>query len=122
MFKDDLPIYLQLRSHIEELILKRILAEEDAIPSLRVMAKDYGINPLTVSSAISLLVEEGILYRKRGIGIFVNRGARDLIINMRSKDFIVETLEPVLNAARQLEIPRQVLETKIIEVYGENNG
>ena len=61
IFNDDAPIYIQLRKHIEELILNRVLAEEDSIPSLRTMAKDYSLNPITIANALSALVDEGVL-------------------------------------------------------------
>ena len=119
IFNDDAPIYMQLRRLIEELILNRILKEEDAIPSLRTMAKDYQLNPLTVSNAVGALVEEGILYKKRGIGIFVSPDSRTLIINKRSESFLTDTLEPALRTARQLEIPKRVITERLDALYGE---
>lgn len=119
-FRDDSPIYIQLRKLIEELILDRILAEEEMIPSLRSMAKDYSINPLTVSNAIGALVEEGILYRKRGIGVFVSTGSRAKIIKTRRHAFITETLEPAILRAQQLEISKQLITERLDAIYGEN--
>ncbi len=121
IFKDDTPIYLQLRKQIEESILIGAITAEGAVPSLRQMAKDYGINPLTVSSAISALVDEGILYRKRGIGVFVSPGAREKIIKTRSSAFLEETLEPVLRSAKQLEIPKQQILERLNALYGEKS-
>ncbi|PKN78957.1 MAG: GntR family transcriptional regulator [Candidatus Cloacimonetes bacterium HGW-Cloacimonetes-1] len=121
IFNDDSPIYLQLRRHIEELILNRILSEEDAIPSLRTMAKDYKLNPLTVSNAVGALVEEGILYKKRGIGIFVSPDSRNHIIAKRSESFITDTLEPALRSARQLEIPKLIITQRLNALYGEES-
>ncbi len=118
LFNEDSPIYVQLRKHIEELILNRILQEEDAIPSLRVMAKDYSLNPITVANAVGALVDEGILYKKRGVGIFVSAGAREHIISHRSETFIKETLEPALNMANRLEIPKTLLTKLLDSVYG----
>ncbi|MDD4223598.1 MAG: GntR family transcriptional regulator [Candidatus Cloacimonetes bacterium] len=118
IFNDEAPIYLQLRKHIEELILEKALPEEAQIPSIRVMARDFKLNPITVGNALSSLVEEGILHKKRGVGIFVSDGARELIISERGKDFITDSLEPVLKKARQLELSRE----KVIEltktIYG----
>lgn len=121
MFNDEAPIYLQLRQHIEELILEKALQEDSAIPSIRNMARDYGLNPITVGNALSLLVEEGILYKKRGVGMFVSPDARQRIIETRGQDFLTEKLEPVIVNARQLEIPRKKI-TQIIErIYGGTN-
>ncbi|MDD4310000.1 MAG: GntR family transcriptional regulator [Candidatus Cloacimonetes bacterium] len=121
LFNEGSPIYLQLRKHIEERILSEILKEEDAIPSLRIMAQDYNLNPITVGNALGVLVEEGVLYKKRGVGIYVSSGARKLIIKMRSKDFIAEKLEPTLRMAKQLELPKQQLIEIIESLYGGTN-
>ncbi|MDD2228543.1 MAG: GntR family transcriptional regulator [Candidatus Cloacimonetes bacterium] len=121
MFNQDSPLYLQLRKHIEERILSGILGDEEAIPSLRSMARDYSLNPITVSNALSALVDEGVLYKKRGLGIFVAAGARKLIIKMRSKDFISETLEPIIRSAQQLDIPKQQIIEITDTIYGGNN-
>jgi DNA-binding transcriptional regulator YhcF (GntR family) len=118
LFNEATPIYLQLRLHIEELILSGVLKDEDAIPSLRIMARDYNLNPITVGNAVSALVEEGILQKKRGVGIFVAPNARQLIITMRSKDFITEKLEPTLKLAKQLELPKQMIINIIDSLYG----
>ncbi|HNX37994.1 MAG TPA: GntR family transcriptional regulator [Candidatus Cloacimonadota bacterium] len=118
LFNEDSPIYIQLRKHIQELILNRVLQEEDAIPSLRVMARDYSLNPITVANAVGALVEEGILYKKRGVGIYVSPGAREHIISHRSETFVRETLEPALKMANQLEIPRERIDEIIESVYG----
>ncbi|PKN73139.1 MAG: GntR family transcriptional regulator [Candidatus Cloacimonetes bacterium HGW-Cloacimonetes-3] len=118
MFNEDSPLYLQLRKHIEELILSGVLCDNDAMPSLRNMAKDYSLNPITVSNAIGALVDEAILYKKRGVGIYVSPGARKLIISTRSKDFITETLQPTILMAKQLDLPKQQITTIIDTIYG----
>jgi GntR family transcriptional regulator len=118
LFNEDTPLYLQLRKHIEELILERALPEEAVIPSIRVMAKDYSLNPLTIANALGVLVDEGILYKKRGLGMYVSPDARKLIIEARSKDFVAEKLVPVLRKARQLEIPLEQISNTINEIYG----
>ncbi|MBP7205060.1 MAG: GntR family transcriptional regulator [Candidatus Cloacimonetes bacterium] len=118
IFNDEAPIYLQLRKHIEELILDRALSEEAAIPSIRIMARDYELNPITVGNALSSLVDEGVLYKKRGVGIFVSRGARELIISERGKDFITDSLKPVLKKARQLELAREEVIELTNSIYG----
>jgi DNA-binding transcriptional regulator YhcF (GntR family) len=121
IFNDDSPLYLQLRKHIEERILNRAIGDDEPMPSLRNMARDYNLNPITVGNAIGALVDEGILYKKRGVGIYVTPGARKMIIKIRTKDFAATTLEPAINMAKQLEIPkRQIMET-VECIYGGNN-
>lgn len=121
LFNEATPIYLQLRLHIEERILSGILKDEDPIPSLRIMARDYNLNPITVGNALSALVEEGILQKKRGVGIFVAPGAKDRIISNRGQDFITEKLEPTLKLAKQLQFPKQQIISIIDTLYGGTN-
>ena len=118
LFNDDSPLYLQLRRHIEERILERHLKDDQAIPSLRIMARDYSINPITVANALSALIEEGILYKKRGVGIFVASGAREKIIKDRGQSFLTDELSPALDKARQLDIPKQEVMELIERTYG----
>jgi DNA-binding transcriptional regulator YhcF (GntR family) len=118
IFNDDTPIYLQLRRHIEEQILDRALKEEDSIPSLRNMARDYSLNPITVANALSALVEEGILYKKRGLGFYVAHTARRMIIESRRQTFDTEVLTPALQKARQLEFTQDELNQRIQNIYG----
>ena len=118
IFNDESPLYLQLRKHIEELILERALPEEAAIPSIRIMARDYNLNPITVGNALSSLVDEGILYKKRGVGMYVSPGAREMIIQIRGRDFLSEKLEPVLKKAKQLEIAKHEILTLTDTIYG----
>ena len=118
IFNEDSPIYIQLRKHIEELILNRVLEEEDSIPSLRVMARDYNLNPITVGNAVNALADTGILYKKRGVGIYVSPGARAKLIRTRGKDFITEKLQPVINLARQLELPKESIIDLVETLYG----
>ena len=76
-WNDSVPIYMQLRATVLHRILNRTLAEGDAVPSVRQVAGDEKINPLTVSKAYQLLVDEGLLEKRRGLGMFVTSGARD---------------------------------------------
>lgn len=117
-FKDDMPIYLQLRQQIEEQILARALKEEEQLKSLRVLAAEYRINPLTAGKAITALVDEGLLYQKRGIGVFVAPKAREMIIKSRKDGFITETLEPALRLAKSYDIPQEEIINKTKSIYG----
>lgn len=120
-FNEDSPIYIQLRKHIEELILNRVLNDEDPIPSLRIMARDYNLNPITVGNAVNALAELGVLYKKRGVGIYVSPGARDHLLETRGKDFITEKLKPVLKMAKQLELSKTMIMELIETLYGDSD-
>lgn len=117
-FSNDSPLYLQLRKHIEEQILVERIPEEDAIPSIRELARQYELNPLTVGNALGTLVDEGVLYKRRGVGIFVAKGARRLIIKNRSGAFIEEELKPAFQRARKLEVAFEDVLKMIKEIYG----
>jgi DNA-binding transcriptional regulator YhcF (GntR family) len=119
VFKDDSPIYLQLRAYIEEAILTQALKENESLPSLRVMAKEYNLNPITISNAINMLEDEGILFKKRGIGIFVQENARSIIISKKGSEFLKEELALGIKKAKLLEIPKKNVVNLVNEIYGE---
>ncbi|MFW5628061.1 MAG: GntR family transcriptional regulator [Candidatus Cloacimonadaceae bacterium] len=121
IFKDDIPIYLQLRQKIEEQILAGALKEGEKLKSLRLMSAEYRINPITAGNAVNALVQEGILFQKRGIGVFISEGARELIIKNRYKNFKKDTLEPALRLAKSYEMPQIELMNLILRIYGEND-
>ena len=85
---DDQPIYRQLRDRIVALILESAIGEGEAIPSARTLAADYRINPLTVLKAYQGLAEEGLVENRRGIGMFVSRGARERLLKDERKRFL----------------------------------
>ncbi|MDD4156134.1 MAG: GntR family transcriptional regulator [Candidatus Cloacimonetes bacterium] len=118
VFNNTKPLYLQLREKIEEAILDDVLKEEEAVPSIRNLSKIYEINPITVSNALSELVDSQILFKKRGIGIFVNKNAGQLIKKHRLEDFISNELKPALERAKLLDIDRDSLLNLINETYG----
>ena len=84
---DEKSIYLQIGESIENDILRGILLEEERVPSTNELARAYSINPATAAKGINLLVEQGILYKKRGIGMFVASGAKQQIIAKRKNSF-----------------------------------
>ena len=106
---DDKSIYLQISQMIETDILRGILQEEERVPSTNELAKLYTINPATAAKGINLLVDEGILYKKRGIGMFVATGATAQIRNRRKQEFYQVRLAELLAEARSLGITRDEL-------------
>ena len=85
---DDIkPIYIQIAEGIKDDILKGILQEEEQSLSTNQFAVMYQINPATAAKGINALVDEGILYKKRGIGMFVATGAKKQIVEKRKKEF-----------------------------------
>ena len=102
-------IYLQISEMIETDILRGILLEEEQVPSTNELAKLYTINPATAAKGINLLVDSGILYKKRGIGMFVSGGAREKILRKRRQAFVTTHIAPLLAEARSLGITRAEL-------------
>ena len=87
---DTQPIYRQLRDRVVAMILEGLLKEGDPLPSVRTVATDYRLNPLTVLRAYQQLVEEELVEMRRGRGMFVNAGARDLLLRSERQKFLEE--------------------------------
>ena len=89
-WNDNVPIYRQLRERVVAMILDGALNEGDALPSVRQVAADYQINPLTVSKASQELVDEQLVEKRRGLGMFVTDGARDALLRSEREHFLRE--------------------------------
>ena len=103
-WNDDQPIYRQLRDRMVGLILEGAFMEGEAIPSVRTVSADYQINHLTVSKAYQCLVDEGLIEKKRGLGMFVIEGARAKILNAEKIQFLTVELPKLLQRLAQLGI------------------
>mgnify|MGYP001031217185 CR=1 FL=1 len=106
-------IYIQIREMIENDILRDILLEEERVPSTNELAKLYAINPATAAKGVNLLVDEEILYKKRGIGMFVAKGAKRRIMEQRKEHFYDDYVKKLLAEARSLGITKKELITMI---------
>ena len=109
ILNQEKSIYLQIKEMIERDILRDILLEEERVPSTNELAKLYAINPATAAKGINLLVEEGILYKKRGIGMFVAEGAKAVIMKKRKEHFFDDYIKGLLSEAASLGISRKEL-------------
>jgi GntR family transcriptional regulator len=89
-WKDHQPIYRQLRDRVVALILDGLLNEGDPLPSVRNVATEFRINPLTVLKAYQQLTDEGLVEKRRGLGMFVNVGARELLLASERAKFLAE--------------------------------
>ena len=89
-WNDSQPIYRQLRDRVVAMILDGVLKEGDALPSVRNVAAEYRVNPLTVLKGYQQLVDEGLVESKRGLGMFVNDGARNLLLKAERQKFLGE--------------------------------
>lgn len=100
----DKSIYIQIAELIENDILLGNLKEEDQAPSTNQFAKVYNINPATARKGLNILVDEDILYKKRGMGMFVAPGARKKILKKRQNTFFKDILPEIIIEANRLEI------------------
>ena len=108
-------IYIQIKEMIESDILRDILLEEERVPSTNELAKLYAINPATAAKGVNLLVDEGILYKKRGIGMFVAEGAKERIMKKKKEHFYDDHIKSLMAEARNLGITKQELIAMIEE-------
>lgn len=102
-------IYIQIKEMIENDILRNILLEEERVPSTNELAKLYAINPATAAKGVNLLVDEEILYKKRGIGMFVATGAKRKIMEERKEHFYDDYVKSLLAEAASLGITKSEL-------------
>ena len=117
-FHSNKPIYIQVRELIEDQIISKQLDEGDQAPSINQLVNYYKINHVTVSKGTNQLVEEGILYKKRGIGMFVSSGAREKLLKKRRESFIDEHIVTLMQEADKLEISIEDIITYINDVKG----
>lgn len=105
MFDGRDPIYLQIADQIRGDVLDGTLGEEEQVMSTTQYATTFRINPATAAKAFTELVDEGVLYKRRGVGMFVSPGARDRLVAARRERFLADVVEPLAAEARRLDIP-----------------
>lgn len=111
MIDESKPIFVQIAEQIEDDIIAGSLPEESQVPSTNEFAAFYRINPATAGKGVNRLVDDGILYKKRGIGMFVAAGARARLIQVRKDRFRDEFVRPLIAEAAKLGIdPDQLSE------------
>ena len=89
-WQDNTPIYRQLRDRVVAMILDGVLKQGDALPSVRQVAADFQLNPITVSKAYQELVDENLVEKRRGLGMYVTEGARELLLRNERERFLRE--------------------------------
>lgn len=99
---EDQPIYRQLRDRVVAMILEGVLADGDVLPSVRNVAAEYRLNPLTVLKGYQELVDEGLVEKKRGRGMFVNDGARTKLLKAERERFLDKEWPKVLATIHRL--------------------
>jgi GntR family transcriptional regulator len=110
-WNDSQPIYRQLRDRVAAMILDGVLAEGDPLPSVRNVAADYRVNPLTVLKGYQQLVDEQLVEKRRGLGMFINDGARGLLLQGERQRFLSEQWPVIRATIRRLGLTARELLT-----------
>ena len=113
------PIFVQVAELLESAIIDGTLAEEAQVPSTNELAAFHRINPATAAKGVNQLVDDGVLYKKRGIGMFVSTGARAKLRDRRREEFANQYVQPLLAEARKLGIGAEELKSMIDLREGE---
>jgi GntR family transcriptional regulator len=108
-WNDSQPIYRQLRDRVVAMILDGILKEGDPLPSVRNVAAEYRVNPLTVLKGYQQLVDEGLVETRRGLGMFINSGARGLLLKGEKEKFLGEEWPRILETIQRLGLAAEEL-------------
>ncbi len=122
-WNEDLPIYRQLRDRVVAMILEGVLGDGDALPSVRNVAAEYRLNPLTVLKGYQELVDEGLVEKKRGRGMFVTDGARGQLLKDERQRFLEKEWPEVAATITRLGLDAESLlqEIKSTDDAGDKN-
>jgi DNA-binding transcriptional regulator YhcF (GntR family) len=121
MRDDGRPLFRQIAEQVETAIVEGSLAEEAQAPSTNELAAFHRINPATAAKGVHQLVADGVLYKRRGIGMFVATGARARLLDRRREEFTRQYLAPLLAEAHKLGMDAEQLK-KMIDVWNENEA
>lgn len=113
MIEEGKALFLQIAEGVEDSIIDGSLAEEAQAPSTNELAAFFRINPATAAKGVAMLVDKGVLYKRRGIGMFVAPGARELLMNERRTAFTDRFVQPLLTEAHRLGLSADEL-TRLI--------
>lgn len=106
---DNQPIYRQLRDRVVAMILDGVLKEGDALPSVRTVAAEYRVNPLTVLKSYQGLVDEDLVEKRRGLGMFVKEGARNVLLQGERQRFLADEWPRVRETIQRLGLSAEEL-------------
>ena len=118
---DQALIYRHIAQMLEDDILRKVYREEEQVPSTTERSRVYHINPATAAKGVNLLVSEGILYKKRGIGMFVAKGAEEAVKAKRRAAFYRDFVKPLVREGRSLEVTGEELLTMVRRAMEEGD-
>ena len=120
-WNDQTPIFRQLKEKVVELIMDGEVKEGEAVPSVRQVAADYQINPLTVSKAYQELVDDNVLEKKRGLGMFVTDGAKEQLFDDEKRQFLQEEWPKIIVRIERLGLKVEDLAKRAPANDGESS-
>ncbi len=118
---DQSLIYLQIAQMLEDDILRGVYREEEQVPSTNELSRGYSINPATAAKGLNLLTAEGILYKRRGVGMFVAPGAADKVKEKRRAAFYKDYVKPLVREGNSLSLTREDLARMLEQAIKEEN-
>jgi GntR family transcriptional regulator len=122
-WNDGQPIYRQLRDRVVAMILDGVLQEGDPLPSVRNVASEFRVNPLTVLKAYQELVGEELVETKRGLGMFVNAGARNLLLKGERQKFLTEQWPRIAATIQRLGVtPKELMKAAKGQTAARGSG
>ena len=117
-WNDNAPIYRQLRDRVVAMILDGVLKQGDALPSVRQVAADFQLNPITVSKAYQELVDEALVEKRRGLGMYITEGAREALLKNERERFLREEWPQLRDRLQRLGLDLESL----LELAPKKNG
>ena len=120
VWNDNTPIYRQLRDRVVAMILDGVLKQGEALPSVRQVAADFQINPITVSKAYQELVDENLVEKRRGLGMYVTEGARSALLKSERDRFLNEEWPPLAARLERMGIDLATLLKHVPKTEGES--
>jgi len=117
---DRKPIFEQIKDWISDQIISGTLKEDDRVPSTNEIVQFYKVNHLTVAKGVNQLVNQGIIYKKRGVGMFVAPDAKEKLMGERKQNFKEEYLKPMMDEARKLGLTNEEISQLITEMKGSD--
>ena len=117
-WRDDIPIWKQIKDRLQSAILSGDFKEGEAIPSVRQLAIELAVNPLTVSRAFSELNDDGLIEKRRGLGMFVTQGTKTAVVERERKQFLENEWPPIVQKIKDLEIDWN----EFAKDFGEKHG
>ena len=120
-FHSSQPIFVQIRQRLTEMILRGAVGEGDALPSVRTIAADLSVNPLTVTKAFEALVDVGVVEKRRGLGMFVKAGARAELLAHEREKFLKEDWPRIAAQIKALDLDLKTLLASAIDTKGPSH-